>query len=271
MTDRRGIRYGLTAACAVVAVSIALALTARRAGAGGAPDADGLVYSGKLSDAAGAAISGTRSVGLQVWDRASGGDVRCAVTPSDQELVDGQLSLPLPAACASAVHEAPDLWLELSVDGASLGRSKLGSVPYALESSHSATADRASDAFGPLSDRLDALERTRVLTSGADAPARLCRGTTPIGGTDWVQVSSGKLRVTVDISACGFATRPVVMSVLGGAARHNFVEGGSNPGPPIGKDEAKAFDIVIDDPTGQADIVSANADQWHIAWIAVGD
>lgn len=264
-------RFGLTASCAALAIGVALGLAARRAGAGGAPDADSLVYSGRLTDAAGAAISGTRSIGLQVWDRASGGDVRCAVPPSDRELVDGQLSLPLPAECASAVHATPDLWLELSVDGASLGRSKLGSAPYALEASHSATADLASDVFGPLADRLDALEHTRVQTSGAAAPPHLCRGTTPIGGTDWVQLSPGKMRVTVDIASCGFGSRPVIVSSLSGAARHNFVEGGSNPAPPTGKDEAKAFDIVIDDPSGQADIVSANADQWHIAWIAVGD
>jgi hypothetical protein len=264
-------RYGLSAVCAALAIGVALGLCVRRAGAGGAPDADSLAYSGKLTDAAGAPISGTRSVGLQVWDRASGGNVRCALAPSDLELVDGALNLQLPAECASAVHAVPDLWLDLSVDGASLGRSKLGSVPYALEAAHSATADRASDAFGPLADRIDALEHTRVVTNGADTPLHLCRGTTPIGGTDWQQPTSGQLRVTVDIGSCGFATRPLIVSVLSGAARHNRVEGGSNPAPPTGKDESKAFDIVLYDPSGQADPVSANADQWHIAWIAVGD
>lgn len=271
MTDRRALQYGLSASCAALAAGIAVGLSVERAGAGGAPDADSLVYSGKLTDAAGVAISGTRNVGLQVWDRASGGSVRCAVMPSDLALVDGQLTLPLPAECAAAVHDVPDLWLELSIDGASLGRTKLGSVPYALESSHSATADRASAAVGPLGDRLDALEQTRVLTSGEGAPLHLCRGTTPIGGTDWVQLSPGKMRVTVDISSCGYATRPLIVSVLSGAARHNFVEGGSNPAPPTGMDESKAFDIVVNDPSGQADVVDANADQWHIAWIAVGD
>jgi hypothetical protein len=51
-------------------------------------------------------------------------------------------------SCAAAVHTYPDLWAELFVNADSVGRSKLGAVPYAIE------ADAASQAAGALATRL---------------------------------------------------------------------------------------------------------------------
>lgn len=267
------LRHGFSAIACAYGVGLTLWIVTR-ALAGGAPEA-GLRYTGTLTDAAGEAVSGRRSLQLQVWDRASAGTLRCSVGPSDQTLQAGRVNIELPAECSAAVHDTPDLWVEVSVDGTSLGRTKLGSVPYALEAQHAArasNADQASAASGALADRLAAIERTRVISlDHPDKPLRLCRGTTPIGGTDWQLVNASTMRVTVDISSCGFAVRPLIMSELSGAARHNRIVGGSNPAPPSGLPENQAFDIELYDSTQQADPVSANADQWHIAWVAIGD
>jgi hypothetical protein len=256
--------------CAAACAGALFASAIQRVGAFGVPLSDGLVYSGLLTDARGAAIDGSRSLQLQLWDRASGGTARCSLGPQDQAFSAGRFSVRLPADCTSAVQQTPNLWMELSVDGGSLGRSKLGSVPYALEAAHSTTAD---DASGTLATRLSAIERQRVVTNGHDTgPLHLCRGQTSIGGTDWKLQSSTELRVTVDISSCGFAARPLILSELVGREGHSRTLGGSNPTPPTGNfTEAQAFDIVISDATQSLDPVNANADQWHIEWIAVGD
>ena len=254
---------------ALVAVSGGLAFWAGRAGAF-VPQTDGLGYSALLTDDGGQPISGTHQLGLALWDAASAGMQRCALGPESQTLSAGRFHLQLPAACASAVHERADLWLEVSVDGVSLGRSKLGSVPYALEAAHSSTAD---DAAGVLAERLSSLEQVRAVSAASPGkPLKLCRGSTTPLDTAW-QLEGRALRVTVDISRCGFKARPVILSGLYGTARHERMLGGSNPAPPTGgKDEAQAFDISISDPNNQAlDPVAANADGWHVTWAAVGD
>ena len=255
---------------ALAVASCALAFWAGRAVAF-VPESDGLTYSALLTDEKGQPIDGMRSMALALWDAQSGGKQRCAAGPESRTLTAGRFQLQLPAACASAVHERADLWLEVSVDGTSLGRSKLGSVPYALEAAHSQSADQAS---GALATRLMAMEQQHVQSAGSPAkPLKLCRGTTPVSDTDWRLLGSSQLQVTVDMSRCGFTVPPIVLSSLSGAARHARMLGGGNPAPPSGgKSEAQAFDVTISDPSLQAlDPVSANADGWHIAWAAVGD
>lgn len=268
---RWGLRHGFGAFTGVYAAGVTLWLVTR-AFAGGAPE-DALRYTGTLTDAAGEPVSGRRRLQLQVWDRASAGTLRCSIGPSEQQLIDGRVSLELPLACSRAVQETPSLWLEVLVDGTSLGRSKLGSVPYALEATHALSADFSENASGNLAERLGAIERTRVIGLGSPGkPLRLCRGTTPVGGTDWQLVNATTMRTTVDISRCGFTIRPLIFSELSGSAQHTHVVGGSNPAPPAGGlEESQAFDVFIHDDSQQADPVNANADQWHIAWIAIGD
>lgn len=266
-------RHGKTIAgsAAVLAVlCCALAFWAGRAGAI-VPESDGLVYSALLTDGTGQPIDGMRNVSMALWDAQSAGNQRCTAGPEAHNVSAGRFQLQLPAACASAVHERADLWLEVTVDGASLGRSKLGSVPYALEAAHSTSADQAA---GALATRLMTLEQSRVQSAGSPGKVlKLCRGQTPVSATDWRVVGSSQLQVTVDMSSCGFSARPVIVSSLGGAARHTRLIGGSTTAPPTGgKTEAQAFDVTISDPGNQAlDPVNANADGWHIAWAAVGD
>jgi hypothetical protein len=128
----------------------ALGFWVARATAAGAPMAGGMTYSGTLTDASGTPLTGKQTIGLQLWDDMSAGTSQCSVGPADVSLVAGTFSLALPDACAGAIHAHSDLWAQLTVGDVSLGRTKLGAVPYALE------ADTASHAAGSLADQLTA-------------------------------------------------------------------------------------------------------------------
>jgi len=71
---------------------------------------------------------------------------------SSQALSAGSFSVALSDCFTTNVHDHGDLWIEVQVDGASMGRTKLGAVPYAVE------ADSASRAVGPLDSRIGALD-----------------------------------------------------------------------------------------------------------------
>src|SRR5690606_3243713 len=45
----------------------------------------------------------------------------------------GRFQIPLDESCTTAVGESADAWLQVIVDGESLGRAKINAVPYALE------------------------------------------------------------------------------------------------------------------------------------------
>jgi hypothetical protein len=58
------------------------------------------------------------------------------------------------------VHANPNVWVEVSVGGAALPRSKLGAVPYAVE------ADTASNAVGALATKLATIPTLTQVTAG---------------------------------------------------------------------------------------------------------
>ncbi|MFZ5896832.1 MAG: hypothetical protein ACOY0T_37595 [Myxococcota bacterium] len=105
----------------------------RGASALGIPKLDALVYSGIVTDAKGLPLSGSQTIGVAVWDADSGGNKVCerssAPTPVE---TDGRFSVVMDD-CIKAVHVSPNLWVEVSVSGSPLGRSKIGAVPYAVE------------------------------------------------------------------------------------------------------------------------------------------
>lgn len=136
-----------------------------RARAAGVSASKALTYSGILTDTAGAPLAGTKNIQLQLWDAAADGTMQCTVGPAPLTLVGGGFQLAVPDTCAAAVQAAPDLWAEVFVDGATLGRTKLGAVPYALE------AGRAADASGALKTRIDGLDAAAVKVAGAQTVA----------------------------------------------------------------------------------------------------
>jgi hypothetical protein len=118
------------------------------------PTSDALTYSGVLTDTAGAPINGSRNLQLQAWDKATDGTLKCSVGPTMATLSGGAFQIPLPAACVTAVQASGDIWIELIVNGESLGRSKLGAVPYALEAGHALRASAADTSTPPVMIRV---------------------------------------------------------------------------------------------------------------------
>lgn len=140
----------------LVALMVATAGTVgygvRAARADGVADTGTLTYTGTLEDTAGKPISGTKSIGVTVWDAPTAGTKVCGASPSNIDVLNGRFDVTLPDACATAAQTNPKLWIEVTVAGESLGRARMGAVPYAIE------AGRASEASGGLKTSLEAAQ-----------------------------------------------------------------------------------------------------------------
>jgi hypothetical protein len=141
----------LFTACAGLTV-LASAAWITAAIADGIPAANPLSYSGTLEDATGAAITGSKAIRIELYDAVSGGQPKCSIEQT-VALLQGRFQIVLPDECAAAARKTPDLWVDVAVDGESLGRTKLAAVPFAVE------AGRASAASGALA--------TQVVPAGA--------------------------------------------------------------------------------------------------------
>lgn len=134
----------------------------RRAVADGVAAETPMIYAGLLEEA-GAPVTGDRVVRIVLWDHATettSPHRKCETLPDTKvAFAAGRFQVPLDNSCSAAVHANPDLWIELFIEAESMGRSKLGAVPYALE------AGRATAASGPLRVELDALGTRDVVTS----------------------------------------------------------------------------------------------------------
>jgi len=104
-----------------------------RARASGIPTTQALTYAGVLSDASGTPLTGSKNVQVLLFDAATGGNQLCATTPSSMMLQAGAFQISLPDACTAAVQASTNVWVDVFVDGASVGRTKLAAVPYAVE------------------------------------------------------------------------------------------------------------------------------------------
>ena len=137
---------------AVACAGLATGYWAGRARAVGAPTANALTYAGTLTDAAGTPVTGSKLVQLAIFDAATDGTSVCSFGPAQVQVTAGSFQIRLSDTCTAAIHANPNLWLETFVESQSMGRTKLGAIPYALE------ADRASTAVGPLDTRIAAAE-----------------------------------------------------------------------------------------------------------------
>jgi len=135
---------GLSAALLLAAgIGGAIAVSASAAGV---PDAMALTYTGYLETPTGVPVTGAVNIIVNVFDAAVDGNKVCEKTVMDLTLTSGRFQVELPDTCTAAVKANPNLWVEVLVGGASLGRSKLGAVPYALEAGHATSADSATNA-----------------------------------------------------------------------------------------------------------------------------
>jgi hypothetical protein len=197
---------GTTNAMWIKSVGVGFALTvtfgvgyyASRARAAGIPQMASLVYSGTLTDGKGAPLSGSKTVQLQIYGAATGGGALCQSLPATVTLVSGTFRVPLGNDCMAVVHANPDLFIDVLVDGASVGRAKLGAVPYAVEADtaqHAATATPG----GALDMQIAALT-TRV--SAIEGQSHT------IGGHTLFAACSLASPCAIDISRGGFHTAP---------------------------------------------------------------
>lgn len=131
------------------ALASALTLLVQRVRAAGIPVKGTLTYTGALANPDGTPVTApSKQIGLFAYDAQTGGTIvqDCTVMSSTVNLTGGQFQIQLPDACSAQIKVAPDLWLEVQVDGTSLGRIKLGAVPYAVEAGHAVSADLAANA-----------------------------------------------------------------------------------------------------------------------------
>jgi len=168
---------------AVCVLTAAVTLLAVRARAAGVPDAAALTYTGYLENPDGTPATGTKGIGIALYAVATGGGKPvCEQKPQDIEPVSGRFQLTLPYDCTDAVKANPDLWAEVQVEGALLGRTKLGAVPYAIEAAHATNADAAGDALkaGALDKRLAAIEASVTAWEKITPAPTLKDGTGPL-------------------------------------------------------------------------------------------
>ena len=102
--------------------------------ADGVPATATLWYTGVIEDAAGQVVAdGPRDITVSLHDAATAGSQLCSTRDTTTSVVSGRFRIELDPACVTAVHENPDVWVEVQVGTEVLGRSKVGAVPYALE------------------------------------------------------------------------------------------------------------------------------------------
>jgi hypothetical protein len=114
--------------------------------ADGIPDMNPLYYSGTLTEG-GQPVDGTRALTINVWPDGSASTMPlCQTVVSATSVVGGQFRVPLASTCKAQLNQNNNAWVEV-VDGAtSLGRIKIGTVPYAVEADHAARATSATTA-----------------------------------------------------------------------------------------------------------------------------
>jgi hypothetical protein len=151
-------RKWATLAASAVAIS-AVAFFVGRAWAGGIPATGALTYSGLLEDAAGAPLTGDHPILINLWDVATPGTTPlCQTLSMPDTLAGGRFSVPLPDSCADVIKSNADVWVEVAVDGVSLGTTKLGAVPYAVEAVHAVEASTANAPGGALASTISGLQ-----------------------------------------------------------------------------------------------------------------
>jgi hypothetical protein len=172
------------------AIGIAIAgaaFFAGRAWAGGIPSSGALTYSGVLQDVSGAPLTGTQFVEIKFWNdptASAAANLLCdSGTPASVSLEVGHFSIGLPDTCSTQVGLNKNIWAEVivgptAVAAASLGRAKLGAVPFAIEANHAVSADSAVNATNATNatNAVDATHATNADSATTAATASAAAG-----------------------------------------------------------------------------------------------
>jgi hypothetical protein len=144
--------------------------------ANGIPSTKALTYVGTLEDAGGKLVEGPHDIGLVVWDSGVQGDGTkwCEVAPQSLIVKNGRFELSLPDSCPAGFKDRADTFLEISVDGENMGRSRVGAVPYAVEADTASSARRATNADH--ADQADAATGAKEVIAGGGLDQALASG-----------------------------------------------------------------------------------------------
>jgi len=221
-------RYLVVGASLLVTAAFVLGYWASRARASGIPATGALTYSGTLTNPDGSPVTGQQNILIQLYTAATGGTAACASQPAAVTPVAGTFQVALGDDCTTLVHNNTDLWVDVLVNGAPVGRTKLGAVPYAVEAAHAASATTATMATtaqtattlaaGPIAAGLtyyqalgSALAAPCVSAGGGTVDCTCPTGTYVVGGGGWANpgqairesrpLSTTVWRVTCDTTA----------------------------------------------------------------------
>ncbi len=204
--------FTLWAMLASAVLATATTLIVQQVRAAGIPAKNSLTYTGYLENPDGTPVVTSKNIALAVYDAATAGTKVCEVLSAPMTPVLGRFQIALPDDCTAKVGASPDLWLEVAVDGAALGRTKLGAVPYAVEAGHAVAADsatnavnaaNATNAVGGLDTRITALETAKGTLSGnAKAgyfqPAQWSYSYLGVDGVVWRTLWSAPITIPVN-------------------------------------------------------------------------
>jgi hypothetical protein len=209
MMRTKGMRWkGVALASASAAIAIS-AFDAGRSHGAGATAERALVYSGSLQDADGTPLIGAHQIEVKLRSSSTeGGDVLCPSEPATVQLEGGRFSLPLQNECRNAFNRSSAVFVEVLVNGSSLGRVQAGAVPYAIEAAHAtstdvathaASAETAAAATGALQTTLEDLQTTTDSEAASGyvriGDTQLVWGVTPVNiiggdfGTEYATVT----------------------------------------------------------------------------------
>jgi hypothetical protein len=112
----------------------------------GIPDMNPMYYSGTLTEN-GQIVSGQRDFTVNLWaDGTTPGTPLCQTLSSATPVENGRFRIALASACVAAINQNNNAWIEVLDGTTSLGRTKIGAVPYAVEANHATSADTATTA-----------------------------------------------------------------------------------------------------------------------------
>lgn len=228
-------------ATALLMIAGAAVFVGGRVWAGGIPVSDALTYTGTLEDATGKPLTGEHYIELKLWHDANSDaePADCASKSEKKTLISGHFSVLLSAACRDTFARHSDVYVELIIDGATLGRAKLGAVPYAVEADHAVLADNArsaESATGELKTLLD--------ESGSRVTA-LESATTPTGVIERFNEASSE-GVPVQLGAVSWQTQ----YDIGWALQHSAAAAGCAASSPVG--DSEFHHVVLPKPSGSS-------------------
>jgi hypothetical protein len=117
--------------------------------ADGIPTTNPLSYSGTLTEG-GQLVNAPRQLTVNLWSNGSpqtGEVALCSTNVASTPVINGRFRVALDASCKSEINAHPDAYVEVVVGGTtSVGRAKIGAVPYAVEADHAVRATQAAGA-----------------------------------------------------------------------------------------------------------------------------